>query len=199
MKKMVQFDHPTGKKPVVLKCGQVAARGGQSAKKMLAGVKGQVIEGQSIHKSESNSVPEWKNVRNNKDASGKWAATSVGIGDIRQDVIHAENGVFILDDSCVIQHCNGKGSELFGFKPKSLISHHVAKVLPHLADLPLICNEQINPRLRFLSRAGHYFEAVGNDGVHFKCGLIFNLKKYQDKDYVQLIICPISADTKRMQ
>jgi PAS domain-containing protein len=199
MKKIVQFDQPTGKKPMILNNSLVAERGGQSAKKILAGGRGQEMTGQSVQKSPSNSVPECQIVTNNRDASGKWVSGSVGIGDIRQDVIHAENGVFILDDDCVIQHCNRKGSELFGFNPKSLISHHVAKVFPHLADMPLICNEQINPRLRFLSRAGHYFEAVGNDGVHFKCGLIFNLKKYQDRDYVQLIICPIPADTKRIQ
>ncbi|MBS3954862.1 MAG: hypothetical protein KGZ88_18060 [Methylomicrobium sp.] len=187
MKEIVQFDHPRGKQPVVLKNGQVVVWGEQE------------IAGQSDHKSKSNSVPECESVKNNKDASGQRPASSVGIGDIRQDVIHAENGVFILDENCVIQHCNGKGSELFGFNPKSLISHPVAKVLPHLADMPLICNEEINPRLRFLSRAGHYFEAVGNDGVHFKCGLIFNLKKYQDRDYVQLIICPIPSDIKRIQ
>lgn len=195
MRKIVQLDHRLDKKSVVLNSRQVAVWGGQSAKRKVAGGNEQEMTDQLVQRLISKSVPECESVRKNKSVLGKWTAASAEIGDIGQDVIHSENGVLILDDQSVIQHCNRKGSELFGANDKSLINHHIAKVLPHLADMPLICNEQINPRLRFLSRAGHYFEAVGNDGVHFKCGLIFNLKQYQERDYVQIIICPIPADT----
>lgn len=68
--------------------------------------------------------------------------------------------ILILNDDGLIQHCNQRGGELLGRQPSSLIWEPVSAVLPQLAEMTLISNDQINPRLRFLARIGHRFEVV---------------------------------------
>ena len=117
----------------------------------------------------------------------------------RQDSVDEGLAILILTDNGLIQHCNQRVGELLGRQPSSLIWEPVSAVLPQLAEMTLISNDQINPRLRFLARIGHRFEVVGSHGIHLKCELFFIHKEYRGHHYLQVIIRPVDTVAYHLQ
>ncbi len=77
-----------------------------------------------------------------------------------------EPAALILDEKGVICDCSRAGEDLFGYRRSELVWQHVSKLFPQLAGIPLIHNEQVNPRLGFLCRCGHLFRVHSrHDGV----------------------------------
>jgi hypothetical protein len=63
-------------------------------------------------------------------------------------------------------------------------------LLPQLAKIALMPGEQINPRLRFLSRIGHHFEVAGLDGANFVRELFFHIVENSGRRHLRVILCP---------
>jgi cold shock CspA family protein len=65
----------------------------------------------------------------------------------------------ILDERGMIYDCSKAGELLFGYRQKDLIWQHVSRLLPELSEVQLVKNGLFNPKLSFLSRCGHSFNA----------------------------------------
>jgi hypothetical protein len=77
-----------------------------------------------------------------------------------------EPAALILDEGGIIRDCNNT-EELFGYKLRELLSQHISKLLPQLAEFELIQDGQFNPRFSYLCRCGHLFKAQSQDGDTF--------------------------------
>lgn len=60
---------------------------------------------------------------------------------------------------CVVPY----GSWL-GYRRSEIVWRHISALLPDLAEIEIMCGEELNPRLRFLSHIGHLFRLVDSDG-----------------------------------
>lgn len=91
----------------------------------------------------------------------------------------------------MILNCNKAGAELLGCAPDKLTWQPVSRLLPQLAEMPLMLDGKVNPYLRFLSIAGHRFEVIGINGVHFASELFFGLAEEFGKRCLQITMRPI--------
>jgi PAS domain-containing protein len=95
-----------------------------------------------------------------------------------------------LDDRGMVCDCNGAVEELFKYRRSELVWRHVSMLLPQLAELELMQNGQPNPRMRFLCRIGHRFQAVAQDGGRFASELFLNLLDNTGHSRLSLIVRP---------
>lgn len=105
---------------------------------------------------------------------------------------HNQNGnhiTLIINDSGMIHDCDATGHWLLGLSPGKLFKKHISALLPELSDICLMHNGQINPRLRFLSRIGHHFNLIGNNGVCFASRIFIHAIGNSDLR-LRMIICP---------
>jgi len=96
-----------------------------------------------------------------------------------------------LDDHGVIYDCNHAGEALFKYRRCELVCRPVSVLLPQLAELQLITSGHLNPYLRFLSRIGHHFHAVTQDGERFRSKLFLNLVDSPERGYLSLMVRPV--------
>jgi PAS domain-containing protein len=108
-------------------------------------------------------------------------------------VIEDMTAVLTLTDKGMIRECNDAVGRLFGCDPSQLIWQHVSAFLPQLAEIMLLQGEQINPRLSFLSRIGHHFEAIGPAGASFVSELFFHIVENPGRRHLRVIIRPVYA------
>lgn len=103
--------------------------------------------------------------------------------------------VLLLHDNGMIAECNEVGVDLFDCSLSMLAWRHVSTLLPQLAEISLIQEDgQINPRLRFLSRLGYHFEAVGMNDKYFFCELFFIAVEHRGRHYLRIIVRPIEQE-----
>lgn len=103
-------------------------------------------------------------------------------------VIPAE---LILLENGMILACNKAGGELLGCEPDKLTWQPISKLIPRLTDMALVMDERVNPYLKFLSIAGHYFEVIGANGAHFASELFFSLAEEFGKHSLRLVMQPV--------
>ncbi len=96
----------------------------------------------------------------------------------------------ILENGMILA-CNKAGGELLGCEPGKLKWQPVARLLPQLANMPLVMDERINPYLRFLSIAGHRYEVTGMNGTRFACELFFSMVEEFGKCCLKITMRPI--------
>lgn len=144
-----------------------------------------------IHCGRSHNSKHYSDMKNQDNAYKLLQAKD--LGNIKNHVINDQAAILILNDVGFIQNCNQSSGYILGWQAENLLSQHVSTVFPELAKKSLLKNKQISSNLRFLSRIGHLFDAVAEFGDHFKCELIFNYKKYDGTDYLQVIAHPIES------
>lgn len=98
--------------------------------------------------------------------------------------------VLMISDTGTIQECNKAFEKLFGYLSVDILCKHVSMLLPQLAGIPLMNGEEINPRLRWLSRIGHPFVAIGLGSIQFASQLFIHKIENPDQHYLRLVICP---------
>ena len=111
---------------------------------------------------------------------------SVGLEDNKgrlAELMLLENGM-ILD-------CNKAGGELLGSDPEKLKWQPVARLLPQLANMPLVMDEKVNPYLRFLTIAGHRYEVTAMNGKQFACELFFSMVEDVGRHCLKITMRPI--------
>jgi hypothetical protein len=101
-----------------------------------------------------------------------------------------------LDSRGSIIDCNGAGESLFKIRRNALVKRHVSELLPQLAQLELLKNDQINPHLRFLIRIGRTFQAVNQDGEHFVSEIFLNVLGSAGSGQLSLIVRPIETSSE---
>lgn len=101
------------------------------------------------------------------------------------------DAVLTLLENGMILDCNKAAGELLGCAPNQLIWQPISRLLPQLADISLVLDARINPYLRFLSIAGHRFEVIGLNGVHFACELFFSAVEEFGKCCLKVTLQPI--------
>jgi PAS domain S-box-containing protein len=77
---------------------------------------------------------------------------------------------------------------LFGHRPSEIVSLHVSKLLPQLADVELLKDGQPNSRLRYLCRIGVRFHALSRSGEQFPCDLFLNSRANPGLPALHLIV-----------
>jgi hypothetical protein len=100
-----------------------------------------------------------------------------------------ERAVLTLDVNGLIRSCNKAAARLMECPISLLVWQHVSNILPQLADVQLILDGHINPRLRFLSRVGHRFELAMPGGRYMSSRIFFNELESSGRHNVRLIIC----------
>jgi PAS domain S-box-containing protein len=102
-----------------------------------------------------------------------------------------EASVLMLDEHGMICDCNSSCEALFGYDRGELLGEHVSLLLPQLDARELMRDGQPNPRLRFLCRVSHSFQAVSSDAEKFPCDLFLNVINWEGRDCLSLIVHPV--------
>lgn len=103
-----------------------------------------------------------------------------------------EMAVLTLDEQGMIHDCNRDSEALFKYPRNELVRRHVSMLLPQLAEWELMQGGQPNPRLRFLCRSGHHYQAVTKNGWHFPSNLFFNRLDGAGQGGMSLIVRPVA-------
>ena len=98
--------------------------------------------------------------------------------------------VLTLTDKGMIRECSEAVERLFGCQAGQLVWQHISVLLPQLAEVVLMQGEQINPRLRFLSRIGHHFKVASLDGAGFASQVFFHSVENAGRRHLRVILCP---------
>jgi hypothetical protein len=101
-----------------------------------------------------------------------------------------EPATLMLDVHGMIHDCSLSGGSLFGYHRNNLVQQHVSSLFPQLADVVLVENGRINPRLCFLCHCGHLFMTQGREGNKFSSNLSFVLLDAAGKKVLRMIVCP---------
>lgn len=97
--------------------------------------------------------------------------------------------ITLLQNGMIIA-CNKSCGDLLGFAPERLVWQPISRLLPQLADVSLMLDNNLNPSLKFLSVAEHHFDVVTNNGVHIVCELFFSIVDELGKCCLQITIQP---------
>ena len=101
-----------------------------------------------------------------------------------------EPATFTLDERGLIRDCSKAGGSLFGYRRSDLIRQHASRLFPQLAEVALVENGRINPRLGFLSHCGHHFMGQDQQGNTFFSKLNFIRLDNADKGILKLMVQP---------
>ena len=99
----------------------------------------------------------------------------------------------VLENGMILD-CNKAACVLLGCEQDKLKWQPVSRVLPQLANWPLVLDEKINPYLCFLSIAGHRYEVVGMNGTRFACEMFFNMIEEFDKCCLKIAMRPVRQE-----
>jgi PAS domain-containing protein len=100
--------------------------------------------------------------------------------------------LIILENGMILA-CNEAGGELLGCEPRKLTWQPISKLIPRLTDMELVVDEKVNPYLKFLSVAGHYFEVIGANGTHFASELFFSIAEEFGRHCLRLVMQPVKT------
>lgn len=81
---------------------------------------------------------------------------------------------FWVDEHGHILECCESVPMRFGYTDKELKGHPISLVLPRLAELQLMRNGSVNPRLYFLSHLGVAFQLIDREGQAHSCQMFVN-------------------------
>lgn len=98
--------------------------------------------------------------------------------------------ILTLNSQGIIRGCNRAGERLFGWAPGKLVWQHISTLLPQLADIALMRNGEVNPRLKFLTHIGCVFELVRWDGARLAGRIFINNLESSGHDLLRMIIRP---------
>ena len=101
-----------------------------------------------------------------------------------------------LDGWGKICDCSDAAEILFEYRRNELLRRQVALLLPQLTGLELVKNDKINPRLGFLCRIGHHFQAIPRHGARFDCRLYLNLLDHTQHADLALIVRRLTKTTR---
>lgn len=104
--------------------------------------------------------------------------------------------MLMLNDKGMIRDCNEAAGRLFGCQPSQLVWQHISMLLPQLAETVLMQGEQINPRLRFLSRIGHRFEVATSGSAGFASELFFHSVESSGRHLLRVLIRPAEGEAR---
>jgi len=99
----------------------------------------------------------------------------------------------VLENGMIVD-CNKAACGLLGCEHDKLKWQPVARVLPQLANWPLMLDEKINPYLRFLSIAGHRYEVMGMNGTSFACEMFFNMIEEFEECCLRITMRPVRQE-----
>jgi nitrogen-specific signal transduction histidine kinase len=108
---------------------------------------------------------------------------SIGNETSAAELIVMENGMILA--------CNKASGQLLGCELKKLTWLPISKLFPQLTDITLMLGKEVNPYLRFLSIAGHRFEVIRMNGVHFASELFFSAIDDFGKCCLKITLRPI--------
>ncbi len=97
----------------------------------------------------------------------------------------------LLLENGMILDCNTASAELLGCEPEKLKWQPIARILPQLANMPLVMDEKVNPYLRFLSIAGHRYEVTAVNGKQFACELFFSMVEDVGRHCLKITMRPV--------
>lgn len=101
-----------------------------------------------------------------------------------------EAALTVLENGLIL-NCNKVGADLLGYEPSQLIWQPISRLLPQLADMALVQDQEINPYLHFLSLVGHRFEVVAANGAHFASELFFTEVEELRRRCLRIVMQPI--------
>jgi PAS domain S-box-containing protein len=99
-----------------------------------------------------------------------------------------EPAALMLDEKGIIYDCSKAGENLFGYRRSELVWQPVSRLLPQLAEMKLIHNEQFNSRLGYLCRCGHLFQVHSRHGDVFYSALHFVHLHCNGKRMIRLVL-----------
>lgn len=101
-----------------------------------------------------------------------------------------ERMILTVNANGMIAECNRAGARLLGCLPSELIWQPLSKLLPKLQNIDLLQDQNVNPYLNFLSRAGYLFELQTLKGVQLACRVFFCVVGNVGQHCLRVIICP---------
>lgn len=101
-----------------------------------------------------------------------------------------ERMILAVNANGVIVECNRAGGKLLGCLPSELTWQPLSKLLPKLKNINLLLDQNVNPYLNFLSRAGYLYELHTLKGVRLACRVFFCLVGSVGHDCLRVIVCP---------
>lgn len=116
-------------------------------------------------------------------------------GHVTNNVLVEEMPAIILNDDGVITDCNSACCNLLCCARAEIVWQHISKFLPQMHDAMLFNDCHLNPHLRYLSRIGHHFQAVRNDGTVFSSKVFFVELGNASERFIRAIIRPILQET----
>jgi PAS domain-containing protein len=105
-----------------------------------------------------------------------------------------EAPAMILSDDGTITNCNVACATLLGCPMTEIVWQHISKFLPQIQEEMLFKEHHLNPRLRFLSRIGHHFQAVRCNGALFASKVFFVELGNTCESFIRVIIRPVELE-----
>ena len=99
-----------------------------------------------------------------------------------------------LNEQGMIFDCNVPTGGLFGYRRSELAWRHISELMPELAGIKLMRDDQVNPRLRFLSHIGHRFQLLGLGGKPFEVRFFILDMENQGRRYLRAMIFPFEVE-----
>lgn len=112
----------------------------------------------------------------------------------RHAAIPQEPADIFLDEDGMIQKCSKSFEMLFGYRSADLFERHISTLFPQLSADMLVKDNHFNPKLAFLCRCGHLFQAQDARGHTFKSELSFVSIRNGAHRRLRLIVRPIPRD-----
>ena len=99
-----------------------------------------------------------------------------------------------LNEQGMVCDCTILTGDLFGYRHGELAWGHISELMPELAAIKLICDGQINPRLRFLSHIGHRFQLLSLGGKPVDVKFFIRDIENQGRRYLRAMIFPFGGE-----
>lgn len=96
-----------------------------------------------------------------------------------------------LDDHGIIQECNISVEKLLGYPRRELVWQHISCLIPQIAEIDLVLQDELNPLLTYICHCDHVFEAIDKHGDIIRCNLNFFSIRQEGTTTLRLILRPI--------
>lgn len=103
-----------------------------------------------------------------------------------------ESGALLLDRQGFIQDCTPSIEDIFEYPQIYLITRPIYKLIPYLADIPLMKGGDLNPKLRLLCRLGMMFDAIRRDSSVFASCLSLSMVGRDGKQHPRLTVTALT-------
>lgn len=109
--------------------------------------------------------------------------------------LSGKSGSLLLDKQGFIRDCTPYIEDLFEYPRAYLITHHIGKLIPYLAEFPLMIGSNLNPKLSLRSRLGVSFDAIRSDSTVFASYLSVCMVGHDGKRRPRLTVTAVSPAT----